>query len=84
MSASRPDETLVAVAMTFLEDVGGGNGKNLDTPAAQAACMGDAIRLCRKEIRESKSIDEAKARVRPCMEQNLEQLSPACRKVFEE
>jgi hypothetical protein len=73
--------TLVSIAVTFLDDVAG--GQSLATPEARAACQGDAFKF-RREILTSTSMAEVEERAGTCMKRNREKLSPACQKFVPE
>jgi len=65
------------VALAFLVTLTTLSGPALAvTPEEQAACQGDAFRLCERAIPDER-------RVKACLLSNMRRLSPPCRRVFQ-
>lgn len=65
------------VALALAQTVAGTAFAQQPPAAAQAACRGDAQRLCSSQIGNPPA-------VRACLVQNLNQLSPECRRFVEQ
>ena len=71
----RPRNARTAALVVFVLLASASSTFAAGTPEQRRACREDAMRLCRKFIPNVK-------RITACMEQNLDQLSPECRKQF--